>query len=527
MFSRATKFLLLIAAVFCFSCREPQKAELKTYLPLGTLIYLETGDLSKVGAVFTGNKYWQELSGQKAGYLSFLQNKQAALAVVGFGSSDAGTALQVRPEIALVIDTQSSEAQASAGAEKVLKELSRRFSGGEPQIEKQQRDNLSWMSAPGSDGKNIYATVLGPVILIANNENTLKLCLDVKQGRAENLVASAELAQAKEQYGAPDAIAFGFISPAGVKAVSDYLSIAYAMKSSENSLVREMISGVAPDMLQKTVESVAWSARATGTSVEDTYFIKTEKEFGGTVAQTVKPSAPTQGTQGECDPGFIPRGVFSISCYRLEDPQLAWRGALLSIGGKLDQGPRKIFEDLSQQLLKPYGIDDPELFLSAVTVPIITVRFDADGDSAAAIVKVKDKEKLKASIAQSFDVKSAGEQKDEAESWTSRDKEFIAAFAGDYLIIGNAAAVTECLRAKSGDNLAPKFSAESAGAILLTQQKDDSAMRILSEMAAEQGKTVDVMSYAVVETRVEPRGIRRKSVSAFGLFGEIFRQAIE
>jgi hypothetical protein len=525
MFSRAIKFLLLIAAVFCFSCREPQKAELKTYLPLGTLIYLETNDLSKVGAVFTENKYWQELSGRKAGYLSFLQNKQAALAVVGFGSSDAGTALQVRPEIALVIDTESSEAQASVGAEKVLQELSRRFSGGEPQIEKQQRDNLSWLSAPGSDGKNIYATVMGGVILIANNENTLKLCLDVKQGRAENLAASGELAQAKEQYGAPDAIAFGFISPAGVKAVSDYLSVAYAMKSSENSMVREMISAVAPDMLQKTVEAVAWSARATGTSVEDTYFIKTEKEFGGTVAQTVKPSA---STQGDCDPGFIPRSVFSLSCYRLEDPRLAWRSALLSIGGKLDQGPRKIFEGLSQQLLKPYGIDDPELFLSAVTVPIVTVRFDADGDSAAAIVKVKDKEKLKASMAQSFDVKSAGEQKDDAESWTSRDKEFIAAFTGDYLIIGNAGAVTECLRAKiSGDNLAPKFSTESAGAILLTRQKDDSAVRILSEMAAEQGKTVDVMSYAVVETRVEPRGIRRKSVSAFGLFGEIFRQAIE
>ena len=94
MLLRIIKFSLLILLFYSLSCREPQKAELKAYLPNDTLIYLETDDLSKISAVFTGNKYWQTLSDQSDNYLSFLKNKQAALAVTGFQSAftwfDAG-----------------------------------------------------------------------------------------------------------------------------------------------------------------------------------------------------------------------------------------------------------------------------------------------------------------------------------------------------------------------------------------------------------------------------------------------------
>ncbi len=262
MLLRTIKFSLLILLFYSLSCREPQKAELKAYLPNETLIYLETDDLSKVSAVFTGNKYWQSLSDQSDNYLSFLKDKQAALAVTGFESTDLGVALQVRPNLALVIDTQSSGSQVTATAEKILRELSRRFSGGEGVVEKQTVEGAQWMSAAGSDDKKIYAAVSGAVVVIANNEKTLRQCLDLKQGKGENLQLNKELLEAKEQYGAADQIAFGYVSAAGVKELSNYLSVSYALGSSENSLTREMISGILPDMMQKTIGPVAWSARA-------------------------------------------------------------------------------------------------------------------------------------------------------------------------------------------------------------------------------------------------------------------------
>ncbi|HEV7645580.1 MAG TPA: hypothetical protein VGO50_16685 [Pyrinomonadaceae bacterium] len=526
MLLRIIKFSLLILLFYSLSCREPQKAELKAYLPNETLIYLETDDLSKVSAVFTGNRYWQSLSDQSDNYLSFLKNKQAALAVTGFENTDEGAALQVRPNLALAIDTGSSGPQVTATAEKILRELSRRFSGGEGAVEKQTAEDAQWMSAPGSDDKKIYAAVSGAVVVIANNEKTLRQCLDLKQGKGESLRLNKELLEAKEQYGAPDQIAFGYVSAAGVKELSNYLSVSYALRSSENSLTREMISGILPDIMQKTIGPVAWSARAVPAGVEDTYFIKTEKEFAGTVFQTVKASV----NEGGCDPKYLPEDIFSTSCYRLEEPRLAWRGAVLSLAKQLDPKTLGLFEQFSRQLLKPYGIDDPELFLSAVGPQIITARFDADGDSAAAIVKIADKEKLKQAISETFDLRKAPEISAGAEVWKSKDGEFAAAFLAEDLIIGNTEAIAKCLQAGGAEKTAGPETPSNftgSGAIVVTRQKDDSAVRILSEIAAERGKTVEVTSYAFIETRIEPRGIKRRSISAFGLFGEIFRQAIE
>jgi hypothetical protein len=523
---RIAKIICLVLLAFCISCREPQRADLKSFLPAGTLIYLEASDLSKVGGVFTENKDWRALSDGSDSYLSYLKNKQAALAVIGFQNNDRGTALQVRPELALVIDTQSSGSQAVFTAEKILRELSRRFSGQDAGVEKQEIENAQWMTAPGSDGQKIYATVSGQVVLIANSENALRQCLDVRQGKAANLLNNSEFAQAGDQDGAADQIAFGYVSSAGIKELSNYLAVSYALKTSENTLIREMISGILPEMTQKTVTSVTWSARATSAGVEDTYFIKTDKEFAGTIFQTVKASAAND----QCDSKYIPQDIFSTTCYRLEDPQLAWRGALLSLAKQLDPKALGAFQLFSGQLLKPYGIDDPELFLSAAGPQIATARFDADANIAAAIVKIKDKAKLKQAMSETFDFRAAPDTKNDVEFWKSRDGEFAAAFAGDDLIIGNSEGVMECLRAAKTENIsAPEIPTtfSAPGAIFVTRQKDDSAIQILSEMAAQRGRSVDVKSYAFVETRIEARGIKRRALSAFGLFGEIFRQAIE
>jgi hypothetical protein len=530
MILRIIQILAGVLLLLSFSCRAPEKADLKTYLPAGTLIYMETDDLSAIGRAFTENKDWRALSGGREGGLSFLRDKQAALAVTGFQSSGEGTVLQVKPNLVLAIDTQAAPSQAVITAERVLRELQGRFSGEIAGVEKFDRDGAQWLTATGGDGKKIFAAVLGSVALIGNNEDALKQCLEVKQGKSGDLLSNKELLQAKEERSTPGQIAFGYISLAGVRELSNYLAVSYALKSSENSLTREMISGILPEMLQKTVTSAAWSARPTASGIEDTYFVKTEREFAGTVFQTVKASAAA----GTCGSKYLPKDVYSASCYRLEEPQIAWRGAVLSLAKQMDPKVLGLFEQFSRQMLKPYGIDDPELFLSAIGSEIITARFDADANKAAAIVKVKDKDKLRAAISETFDLHSVAEIRDDAELWTSRDREFVAAFVGEDLIIGNGEAVLECLRAARFENSSVAENPadlSGAGAIVSTRQKDDTAMQILSGLAARNNKTVnktiEATSYAYTETSIESWGVKRRTVSAFGLFGEMLRQTTE
>ncbi len=524
---RSLQILLVGLMLFCISCRTPPKAELRSFLPGGTLIYAETSDLAKISGVFTGNKDWKTLSDDGETYLSFLREKQAALGLVGFESGGEGTVLQVKPKLVLLIDTGSSESQAAAVAGKVLQELSQRFLKENGEIEKQVINDTQWLIIT-SGGKKIFSAVMGSVILIGNNEEAVKQCLEIKKSNGESLAANKELLQAGERYGAPDQIAFGYVSTAGIGELANYLTVSYALKSSENVMVREMISGLLPEMLQKTVSSAAWSARATGSGVEDTYFIETEKEFARNVSQTIK-AAPATGATGA---KFVPKDIYSASLYRLEEPQIAWRGMVLSLATRMDQKALPMFEQFSRQLLKPYGIDDPELFLSATGSQIVTARFDEEGNEAVVIAAIKDKEKLKRAISETFDtgkapVKIGGAEG--AEGWASRDGAFYALISDGSLIIGNEQGVLKCLAANTETlDLPQSFSNLSGGgAIVVTRQKDDTAVRILSDLASRNNKTVEVNSYAVTETRIETRGIKRRTLSAFGLLGEMLKQTLE
>ncbi len=533
---RIVQISTVILLFLSISCRSPQRADLKAYLPAETLIYLETDDLSKIGGVFTENKDWRSLSGGAPKDLSFLRNKQAALGVTGFVNSGEGAVLQVKPDLVLLIDTQAGQSAAALTAERVLRELHGRFSGENGVVEKYADGETQWLAAAGSQGKKIFAAVPGSVILIGNSEAALKRCLETKQAGGGDLSGNRELLEAREQRAAPDGIAFGYISPAGVRELSNYLAVSWALESSENALTREMISGILPEILQRTVSSAAWSARLTETGVEDTYFVKTEKEFAGTVSRTVKASAASA-----CESKYLPGDVYSASCYRLEDPQLAWRGAVLSLAKQLDPKVLGLFEQFSRQLLGPYGIDDPELFLSAAGSEIITARFDADADEAAVIVKIKDKDKLKRAVSETFDFRKAPEAApetgprtgpeiaDAAEIWKSRDGEFTAAFSNDELVIGTSLGVAKCLEAArpgTRETLAMPENFHGAGAVVSTRQKDDAAFQILSHVASQNNKTAEAGGYYYTETRIETWGIKRRTVSAFGLFGEMLRQTM-
>jgi hypothetical protein len=525
---RLFTILILSAAVLFISCREPEKADLKTYLPAGTLVYMETGDLEGITRVFTQNSDWKAVAKGPEQDMSFLRGKQAALAVTGFHGNGEGEVLQVKPKIVLAIDTRSSGTGAAMIAEPLLKKLSERFFGRPGEIEKIDSEGVQWINAVGDGDKRIFSVISGGVLVVSNDRDAAKDSLNVHEGKAGSLAKNETIASEREQRG-PAAAAFGYVSPHGVKELSDYLGISYALKSSENTTVRGLVSEMMPRIAQQTVTSVTWWARPVEGGVEDTFFFKTDKEFAGTFAQTVK-----AGPGKELDTAFIPADAYSISHYSLEQPQIAWRGAVLSLAKQLEGKDLILFEQFSRSLLQPYGINDPEMFLSAVDPEIATIRFDADGDLSAARVKVKDRGKIEKSIAEFIDIRGVpqvfGDRGTGARLWESKDGEFAAALTeDDYFIIGVNEAVRRCLEAgKAAGYGAPEMPAsfQITGAILESRQQDDSAQKIFSGISQD-GQRLEKKLYSFTETRVEPQGIKRRTVSAFGLFGEMFKQAFE
>ena len=92
---------------------------------------------------------------------------------------------------------------------------------------------------------------------------------------------------------------------------------------------------------------------------------------------------------------------------------------------------------IGASLLEPYGVDDPEAFLSACDPFIVTVQFDEDGDRSAAIVKIPGLEEQ---------ISDRGKLEISGDSASARE--------GDYLILGDPDSVKRCLAAGTRDGKA-------------------------------------------------------------------------
>ena len=176
-------------------------------------------------------------------------------------------------------------------------------------------------------------------------------------------------------------------------------------------------------------------------------------------------------------------------------------------------------------------IADAETFLNAVDSDILTARFDAEGEKSVVVVAVKDAEKIKKSLAE-INFKVLPEKHLNADVWQSEDKRKSAAFIENRLILGDTESVLKCLEAKANGQTFTKSAsfqkfAESK-AVAVTFGKDlDSTEKVVEVLSAAKDENKKFITNFLTETRVNEKGIERRSVSDFGFIGTILGQIEE
>ena len=182
----------------------------------------------------------------------------------------------------------------------------------------------------------------------------------------------------------------------------------------------------------------------------------------------------------------------------------------------------------SNALLESYGIKDAETFLSAIDSEITTVNFDAEGEKSVVIVGVKDAEKLKKSIA-GIDFKKQPEKHQKSEIWISEDANSAAIFIENLLFLGEVQSVVKCLEVKgNGENFTKnpsfKFFNESKTVAVTSGSETDSAEKIVEVLAELKDEKPRITTHFLTETRFTEKGFERKTVSDFGLLGDIIER---
>ena len=486
-------------------------------MPADALIYLETSDL---GAAIKSVASSESFRAAAAGVpdLSALDGIPVAVAVTGFEKreqpvTDENAILTFQPHFVAVAETGAWNWQARSFAENKLGEFINEMYGGEVELEVTPKDDGRFYAWKARDGRAAFALVDGSVIYFGNDASAIDKCLAVKRGESDSIVKTGRL----PKDGRP--LAFGFVSTDGVAQLASLIGVSFAMKAGEESEVRSFIAGVLPVLLRNSVKDITWTAeRLDDGRLSDKYSISLEPQAAKILAETMTPA----GGNADGPARIFPQDVLSTTRYDLRDPQIAWRSVVLVARDRTDEVSGKLLASLSGLLFEPYAIEDAELFLSAVVGVIQTAAFDADGEAVVVAARIKDREKLKRSIAKEIDLAKPPEGVGDAEVWRSGDGEISAAFAGDLVILGDAESVAKCLAVMANGSAAALE--PTTAPIATTGRQTDPAARLVTVLGDRKGPNTPLTENYFTETRFTAAGIERTTRSDLGLIGELIAQ---
>jgi hypothetical protein len=535
-------FLLpILFAVFVFAWvywQYPARVEMAGYIPAETLIYLEVNDLPGALRDFTATDAWRELAPQFGvrqdfgdfGWLSrFLAAANlGSTETIVFGRSQIAVALmnveaaaseeetlKIKPSYAVVIETKSFQSNAERFVEKQIGDFaSRQF--GEASREKLIRENQNWtIFRSTKDDRKLFAAVAGGTIIFGNDETAIKLCFDAKNELRPSLAQSPRLAEMRANTEASKALAFGFATNEAVKKLSNIGAVLFAGQIADEPAAMSLIAQSLPPMIEKTVTGTAWSARLTNGKIEDRYFIAVPPDLASRLREPL--AASNKAAINSAD--FLPADAHSISIYNLKDAGAAWRGMILAISSRLDTLGAAAFAQVAGKLLEPYGVRQPNDFLSAAADELTTARLSEKEKETVAIVKIGDANRMLAAIEP-----------------TTKENNRAATFTNGTLLLGENQDVAKCLAVQESslartnfwqDFTASKISANTPFVRTLTRdsQSPTSFIRIFADekfkQAAPDFSKNPSLTISIAETSLKENGFERRALSPFGLIGTL------
>lgn len=614
--SLAVLALLLVAALWLWWTR-PRRVEMSDYAPANALIYVEANDLPRLARAVTATDAWQTLaplaevdsripSGKPSAFDFYslaakwlawtgvgtseavvLARAQTAFVVTGFDAStedaaESGKSLNIKPHVAAVIESHTSERRLRSVIEKLAGDLARKAYGevsfatvaqndknapplliwtaNSSQAKSSQANNAKSNEAKSNEARRIVAAVTETVAVIGNDESAVRACLAVRRGESSALSSDKNLSAMLDRVKGRDALAFGYVTPAGAARLAQVATLVYGSRLSSDPRLQSIAAVTLPQLAGKFVGSAAWSAHESSVGIEDTYFIALPGGLGARLRPALATDANAReiAASGANFAALLPASTYQFTLYTPRNPEAAWRALQAAVSSQLGDvtlqavlGKLNVFD----ALLKPYGIDSPRDFLRAVNSPAATARLEAQSGAPLLLVSVRDRDALQTQIRKRLGAGAKTERIGDAEMMIARrseeDENEAASFVGDFLIFGAVDDVRRCLEAHARQQTfaqtdaakslasatANSDDANSAAPNVITLTDDRKAAynfvslfgkRIITPQRVAQdaarAKEFNAHAYARSETIVADDGIEKRTRSSFGLFGSLVAQ---
>lgn len=513
-----------LVAAACFSVLgcATTPTDLRAIAPAETLIYLETNDLAAALQPIVDSDAFVQAAKSKPD-LSAVKGVQVAVAVTGFETTEEKLTEEhsigsVQPRFVAIIDTHAWNWQAIAFTDKNLGQFVTDAYGDDLTQEREKKNDGERFTWTANDGRRSFAHVTGGLVIFSNDETALDKCLVVRRGEADSIAKTGKIKPA-----GPATLASGYLSTDGVAQVASIAGLSFGKSAADEPEVQSAVAGLLPQLLRGAITEVSWSASKTDAGLEDVYDVELKPDVSAVFAETIV----ARGDHGQELEEFVPANAMSVTKYDLADPQVAWRSLLLTSVAQTDAMGGRIVTALSSGIFDTYGIEDPEVFLSAIGGgPIVTVKLDQEGDEVVVIARTKIADLLKRSISKDIDLSQPPAMVNEASIWRSEDGEIAAAFRGEIVILGEADSVLKCLEANANKatfkdrKRVERFESARAAALTIGNEVDEQGG--LVEVLSERKDPAAVLKQRfLTATTFDRSGMHRRTLSDFGLIGSI------
>lgn len=550
----AVAFTVILVLVVSLWWSRPQSSDMANYAPADALAYLECNNLLDVVDGIASTDAWKELSpllGTSASQTPnrwltrviswtglgptrsvILARAQLATVMLDLGAKEEGETLTIRPEAAILVETHTSESRIRPTVEEALRLFAEK-SYRQPTLRRADvagSEFLIW-NAPTSE-RQIVATIYGTLVIIGNSERAVKTCLDVRRGQRPSLKSNPEMQEMRRRLATADGLAFGFISSSNAARLFS-LGAPLLFGRAPGDVRFDRVIGTSAS---RVLAAVGWSSRISSGGIEDHYLFSLQPTL---VSRLHEPFRPTSAPIQVLD--LLPSDIHSVSVYRFENPVTTWQTIETALSAQLDTLSAILVSSLLKSALAPYGIDDPDRFLSLVGPELSTVRLTRETEQSTLIAEVRDESSLRQLLfgpgGKSLKRSSVGE----AEMIEIPDKAIAVSFLKGRVLIGPPEDLRLYLEAATGNQATPDrikklehFLSRSSPANVVTYTRDtDQVMKFVQAIARASGGTtasgestelslkIAELPYSATETTLGDQGLERITRSSFGQFATL------